>query len=368
MDTRTLYRSRRAIIFLATIVTTLFFSYPGIAAPGDRQITSGPYSLTIRPGAENNSEALGFDGRIDYLNPLVNVHLFGTYDWLNAGRGEGEIDNKRYGAGAAVSHTYARKANAFLGTAFIRELGDTFGHAYVGGKLKVADYALLSASYGFGFGHAKEISKITSRLLAAESVDWLKAGVVLVNRNGWKANAYYTLTDPGDLRLSGVEGEVSYPVLDSVFAGVNGSCDLTRKTDLERNWRAFAFLTYAFGEQKGSPIDVALDKNNPAEYPRIVKKLVKTAAASTSTLSISPSPASISAATACNPGNTVTFTASGGTPPYTFSIAPPTLGGLTPNPPSQTVWNACDTGLGNGTVTVTDSLGQTATANVSIVP
>jgi len=259
-------------LFLAALFSTVFVPAILGAEQGGRQIVSGPYSLTIRGGAENNSGAVGIDGRIDYLTRPINLHLFGTFDWLDAGRGEGAIENDRYGAGIALSHTYPGKANAFVGTSFIRELGETFGHAYIGGKIKLADYALLSGTYGFGFGHVKEIRQVASRFLAAESVDWAKIGFVLAHRKGWKANVYYTYTDPSDLKISGIEGELSCPVRENLIVGVNGSSDLTTKTDLERTWRSFLFLTYSYGSQKGSPIDVALDKNSPVEYPRVVRR------------------------------------------------------------------------------------------------
>ena len=345
----------------AFLVVACLLLLPLAATAADRQIVSGPYSFTVKAGGENNTEVLGFDGRVDYLTQMVNLHLLGTYEWLNAGRGLGEIDNKRYGAALALSHTFPGTANIFAGTAFVNEMGENFGHAYLGAKFKVADYALLSASYGFGFGSVKEIQKITSQFVGAEAVDWLKAGVVLANSQGWKANAYYTLTDPGDLKISGVEGEISYPVLDDLIFGFRGNADLTTKTDTWRNWSAVAFLTYAIGDQKGRPIDVALEKNNPTELPRIVKKNIQQA--STSTLTISPPSASVPVNLSCNSGSTTTFTASGGTPPYTWAT---TLANIKAINQTQAVWAPCEYNEGTGTVTVTDSQGHSATASVAI--
>jgi len=258
---------------------------PLTASAADRQIVSGPYSLSVRGGSENNSAALGFDGRVDYLTRLVNLHLLGTFDLLEPTRGLGEIDQQRYGAALALSHTFPAKANIYAGTAFVNQMGENFGHAYLGGKLKVADFALLSAAYGFGFGNVKQISKASS-LVGAEAVDWLEAGVVLASSQGLKLNAYYTLTDPGDLNFSGVAGEISYPIYDDLTLGVRGNADLNPDTGYWRNWSLFGFLTLAMGNQKGSPIDVALEKNNPLKLPVVLNKNIQQASASTITFNI----------------------------------------------------------------------------------
>ncbi|RJP22386.1 MAG: hypothetical protein C4529_05620 [Deltaproteobacteria bacterium] len=241
------------------------------AEEAGRQIVSGPVSFTVRGGGESDSGMIGVDGRVDYLTRLINLHLFGTYEFLDSGGGIGEVDNQRYGGGIAFSHTYPGKANAFVGTAFIRELGDNFGHAYLGGKVKLSDYALLSGTYGFGFGDVKQVQSAASTFLAAESVDWIKAGFVLVGSNGVKLNLYYHMTDPSDRQISGFDGEFSYPIHDDLTIGLSGAADLESKENIETNWRSSLFLTYAYGAQKGSPIDVALDKNNPIEYPRVLR-------------------------------------------------------------------------------------------------
>lgn len=357
--------ARGPFLFLACLLLL-----PISAVAADRQIVSGPYSLSVRAGGEHNSEALGIDARLDYLTKMINLHLQGTYDWLNAGRGLGEIDNQKYGVAAALSHTYPGVANAYVGTAFSREMDENFGHAYLGGKVKVTDYALLSAAYGLGFGGVKEIRKVTSRFVGAEAVDWLKAGVILANSQGGKANVYYTLTDPGDLNISGVEGELSYPVLDFLTAGVRGNADLSSKTDVWRNWSGFAFLTYAFGDQKGNPIDVALEKNNPVAMPVVLKKsLVAAAPAPGGPLAISPTNPS---AVGCSSTPGVTFTASGGTPPYTWSTndTPTNLTVLSGG--TQATWldsadNFCTSGGPVVNVTVQDSVGAKATATINVL-
>ena len=89
----------------------------------------------------------------------------------------------------------------------------------------------------------------------------------MVAPNGLKTNLSYYLTDLGGLNISGIEGEVSYPVTDAVSLGVNGGADLTTKTGVDKNWRSYILLAYSFGGQKGAPMDMALDKNSPVIYP-----------------------------------------------------------------------------------------------------
>ena len=77
----------------------------------DREIVRGPYALTVRLGAQSDSPSVGIDVRADWLRPFRNVHLWG---------------------------------------AFLNELSEYFGHAYLGGKLKIATGTLISGAYGFG--------------------------------------------------------------------------------------------------------------------------------------------------------------------------------------------------------------------------
>lgn len=341
-------------VFLSILFTVLLLLQTNPACSQERQITSGPYSLSVHGGSLDDSAAIGVDGRVDFLNPVLNLHLFGSYDLMDASSGLGAVDSQRYGAGFALSHTYPGKANVFVGTAFINELSEYFGHLYLGGKAKVSETTLLSASYGFGLGPDRNIGEL-SRYLTAQSVDWGKLGAIYVAPTGFKTNLYYYLTDPGGENISGLEGEVSYPITDSVTVGVTGSADLTEKDSIDRDWKGYAFVTYAFGTQKGAPIDVALDKNSPIAYPRVLRTVGTRALSSGSTLSVSPTATS---AYGCST-DTVTFTASGGTGPYTWSTSE---GGTTnlSGPTGTTVdWqdtsdNFCSTG-GTVTVTVTDS-------------
>lgn len=348
-------RHRSLPIFLFTVVCMVMLLFrPGPAASEDRQIVSGPYSLSLHGGALNDSGTFGADARVDFLNPVLNVHLFGSYDLMDASSGLGTVDSQRYGAGFALSHTYPGKANVFVGTAFINELSEYFGHVYFGGKVKVSQTTLLSASYGVGLGPNRNIGKLT-RYLTAQSVDWGKVGAVYVTPSGFKTNLYYYLTDPGGENISGLEGEASYPVTDSVTFGVNGSVDLTEKSNIDRDWKGYAFVAYAFGSQKGTPIDVALDKNSPIAYPKVLRATGSRAAATTSTLSVSPTAAT---AFGCSV-DTVTFTASGGTGPYTWSTSEGGTTNLSGSTGTTVDWqdtsdNFCSSG-GSVTVTVTDS-------------
>ena len=262
------------VSFLAVLILAVFAlpALPAFSESGNREVNGGPYSLTVRGGAESDSAALGLDGRLDLLNPILNFHAFATYDQIEASSGIGAVDTQRYGVGLAISHTYPGVANVFVGTAVINELNEYFGHAYIGGKLKVRHNALVSGSYGFGLGPDKEVTKKLTRFLTAESVDWGKVGVTLVGLNGSKANVNYYLTDPGGENISGLEGELSHPVTDNITVGVSGGSDLSDKSDIDRSWRGFLFLAYSFGSQRGSVIDLALDKNSPVAYPHVIRK------------------------------------------------------------------------------------------------
>lgn len=364
---RTMNRILNFVILVFCFVGINFFMAEPVFSEG-RQVISGPLSFTLRGGGGNDSATVGLDARMDYLNPILNTHIFGTYDLRESGRGVGEIDNQRYGAGLALSHTFSNRVNVFAGTAFINDMSEYFGHAYLGGKIKVTDFALISGSYGFGFKDEKEIViRDTSRYLLAESADWAKLGVVLVAQNGLKTNLYYYLTSPGDLNISGVEGEVSYPIMDSITVGINGSSDLTTNTDLEYNWKAYLFLTYSFGQQKRSPIDVALDKNNPVAYPKIVRRNMTREVVESkkpkSKLTISPTQASVEG---CS-NDSVTFTATGGTQPYSWNASE---GSLSVNG-TQATWTGERYSEGCYmdrivTITVTDSAGDSASATVDI--
>lgn len=230
------------------------------------EVVSGPVSLTVLGGAHNDSAFAGIEGRMDYLNPLLNVHVFGMYDALDAGSGIGRIDNQRYGAGVAISHTYPGKANAFLGTAFTNELGKNLAHVYVGGKYKLSQSVFLSGSYGKGFGGDRTFEK-DDKVISYGASDWLKVGAVFVPMDKFKANIYAYVNAPFERNVYGLESELSYYIMDSVAVGIRGMSDLATKHELDRNWRTALFVTYSFGGQKGKLIDVALDKNNPIAFP-----------------------------------------------------------------------------------------------------
>lgn len=306
------------IFLFIVICTAMLLFMPGPAASEDRQLVSGPYSLSLHGGALDDTGVIGADGRLDFLNPKLNVHVFGTYDLVDAGSGIGKVNAQRYGAGLALSHTYSRKANVFVGTAIMNELNEYFGQVYLGGKVKVSDTTLLSASYGFAVGPERQIGQQT-RFLKGRAMDWGKVGAVYVRPSGFKTNLYSYLTDPGGENIAGLEGEVSYPFTDSITAGVNGSVDLTEKSNVNRDWKSLAFVTYAFGAQKGAPIDVALDKNSPISYPRIKRTTgTRRAAVSGTPLTVTPATATANG-WLCGGNVPVVFTASGGAGPYTWS-------------------------------------------------
>lgn len=346
----------------------LVISVPcGTANTGGRQINGGPYSLTLRGGAQGDSGGVGMDLRTDYLNPVLNLHLFGTYDLLDSSSSIGYMNNQKYGAGLAFSHTYLRSANMFVGASFTNELDEYTGHVYAGGKVKVSDWALITGAYGIGVGNEKTITKAASRFATVESVNWGKLGGTVVAASGLKTNLSYYLTDPGGLNISGVEGEISYPVTDAVSLGVNGGVDLTTKTGVDKNWRSYLLLAYSFGGQKGSPIDMALDKNSPVIYPVVIRKVAAgatVAEVAASTLSISPT-AAINGGCSAGPS---TFTASGGTAPYTW--ATDEANGMMVINATQAEWDDLNDDFCAGgatvTVTVTDSVGATAIAIITI--
>ncbi len=339
----------------------------GTANTGGRQINGGPYSLTLRGGAQGDSGGIGMDLRTDYLNPVLNLHLFGTYDLLDASSPIGNVNSQKYGAGLALSHTYLRSANIFVGASFINELDEYMGHAYLGGKVKVSDWALITGAYGIGVGNEKTITKAASRFAAVESANWGKLGGTVVAPNGLKTNLSYYLTDPGGLNISGIEGEVSYPVTDAVSLGVNGGVDLTTKTGVDKNWRSYILLAYSFGGQKGSPMDMALDKNSPVIYPVVIRKAAAgatVAAAAVGALSISPT-AAINGG--CSSGASI-FTASGGTAPYAWTTDE--ANGMTVINATQAEWDDLNDDFCSGgatvIVTVTDFVGATAVAIITI--
>ncbi|MGE4133255.1 MAG: hypothetical protein AB7F86_16550 [Bdellovibrionales bacterium] len=84
-----------------------------------------------------------------------------------------------------------------------------------------------------------------------------------------------------------------------------------------------------------------------------------TAAATASTLTLSPPSANVV------PGGTVQFTASGGSPPYQFSLGPGSPGSLSQGSATTVTYNAPTSGSA-GQVLVKDSSGNSAVANILI--
>lgn len=353
--------------FVLSLALAAVFPLRGECAQA-RQVSAGPYSMTVRGGARDSSGGAGLDLRADYLNPSLNFHVFGVYDQFNASSRIGQTDNHRYGAGLALSHTYSGTANIFAGASTVHELLQYFAHAYLGGQVKVSDWALITGSYGFGLGSEKAITKSGSRFATAQSADWGKFGAAAVSASGLKANANYYLTDPGKLDISGLEGGLSYPLTDTLTLGVGGGGDLTTRTNVDRNWRSDLMLTYSFGGRVESPMTLALGRDGVAVYPVVVRRL-KAAVAAASALAVSP--AATTNLGCSNPASV--FTASGGKPPYAWSSTD-LFNAMTVVNAAQASWkdasdshgSACGHAPGGVTVTVTDANGATASTVITI--
>jgi len=363
---RKLPRSACATALLSSIVVLT----PAVTGAAD-QIHDGPFSVNLHGGGRSESASVGIEARADYINPGINLHLFGTFDWLSDAGQIGAIDEKRVGGGLAISHTFPGQANVYIGTSVLREMDETFSHVYGGLKYKLSGNALVSVAYGAGLTGRKFIPVSASSWFEAEAADWLKAGGVLVNAKGLKAKLSYYLTDPGDRNISGVEGEVSYPVNPHWIVGLRGGSDINSKSNIERNWRAFGFVNYRFGDGVSVPvIELSLDRNNPVEYP-VILRTESMAVAPTNgggggevaALTVSPSVTTMVGYT----DNSLTLTASGGTPPYSWSAS----AGFIPAPTSgvsQITWfeNYDFCNPGTATVTVQDSAGGSATATIDL--
>ena len=351
----------------ALFLTAAAASVPSSVSAQERQINGGPYSLTVRGGAQGDSGSLGLDLRADYINPLLNLHLFGTYDLIDASTPIGAVDSQRYGAGLAVSHTYDRKANVYAGTSMINELGEYFGHVYVGGKIKASDTMLVTGSYGLGISNQKAITKALAKFTTAEAANWARVGFTLVEPTGLKASLNYYITDPTGFNISGLDGSLSYPATDALTVGVSGGADIGSENNIDRNWNGYVFMTYSFGSRVGSPFEVARDRNSPVVYPIVLRTVVASSASAASTLALSQSATSIFGCSYPYTGGTVTFTASGGSAPYNWSSSLP---GLTVINSTQAEWtdsgdNFCSS-VGSVTVTVMDYDGAYTSGSVSV--
>jgi len=356
-------RTRTACFALAILLAAL--PRLAVADGGAGEVVCGPYTLSAHGGGQSDSSAAGVDGRADFLNPFLSFHLFGTYSRLDDERSIGQVDNKTFGGGVALSHTFAHVANVFAGYAFLNEVGESFGHAYVGGKFKLGARTLVSAAYGFGLGDAKQVASNPAGIAGAESVDWAKAGMEYVGGNGWKANLRYRISDPSGQSISGAEGGFSYPLTPAMSVGVSGDYDITTRDNIGRNWRGLIFFAYTFGREKAASVDVALDKSDVVIYPVVLRAVGSGAAGA---LSISPTSPTV---LGCSQGSQI-FTASGGAPPYTWSSSP-ALGNFIPNfggNNAKSFWSDstddfCSMG-GTVQITVQDSRGATAVATITV--
>ena len=215
------------ILQFAVICTVMLLCRPGQAVSGNHPATSGPHSLFVHNSAANDPATLNANGWVDLNNPVLNVQLFDTYGIINASHGIKLIENQRYRVALALADTSPRKSNAFFETDFLNEISESVAHIYASRKIPVSQTMLLS-------------------------VDWDRLGAIYMAPTGFKTTLYYYLSDLGGDNISGFEGEVSYPVTDSVRIGIKGTADLSQRSAFDRNWKSFAFLTYAFGSQKGT--------------------------------------------------------------------------------------------------------------------
>ncbi len=361
-------RIRSANSALALLSLVVLAVFPAVTGAAD-QVHDGPFSLSLHGGGRSDSASAGIEARADYINPGINLHLFSLFDWLSDSGPIGAVDEKRIGGGLAISHTFPDRANVYLGTSVLREMDETFSHVYGGLKYKMSGNALVTVSYGAGLTGRKFIPASANTWFEAEAADWLKAGGVVVGHNGLKTKLNYYLTDPGDRNISGVEAEVAYPINPQLTIGLRGSSDITSKSNIERNWQAFGFVNYRFGDGGSVPVlELSLDRNNPIEYPVVLRTEAMNVApvgggGDVAALTVSPSTATVVGYT----DDSVTLTASGGTPPYSWSAS----AGFIPAPTSgvsQITWfedyDFCDPGT--ATVTVQDSAGGSATATIDL--
>lgn len=212
-------RHYRLPALLFTVICSLTpLCRPGAAAAGSGKLANSPYPLT--PGATkspNTSSAASF------LSPVLDVQFFVTGNTPDA---SGALsDNPRFGAGLDLPHGYPGKADIFGGTDFLNELSESLAIIYNSRNIRVTKTMLVS-------------------------VDWGKLGMVYATPERFKAALYYYVSDPGSDNISGFEGEVSYPVGNSLRVGLTGRGDLSKRSDFDRDWKGFAFMTYAFDSQK----------------------------------------------------------------------------------------------------------------------
>jgi len=193
---------------------------PGPASCESLRVAGDPHAIF-----QHNNATGGWSSRTDTNNPVLNVRIFDTYNIIDASHGVALADNPSYRVALALTQTTPQKANTFFETDFLNELGESVANIYANRKVKVSQTMLIS-------------------------VDWDRLGAVYMAPTGFKTTLFYYLSDLGGDNISGFEGELSYPVSDSVRIGVKGKADISKRSALDRDWKSFAFVTYAFGSEK----------------------------------------------------------------------------------------------------------------------
>lgn len=215
------------ILLFAVICTDMLLLRPGPAASEGLQTTGSANSLSLNDGAADGPAAIGPDNKAGPFSPVLNVRFFGAYDITGAYHRLALIDNQRYWARFSLTRTPPAKPDVFFETDFMNELSEYITGIYANRNLKLSEAMLIS-------------------------VDWGRLGAAYVTPAGLKTTLYYYFSVPRGENISGFEGEVSYPVTDSVRLGVKGRAGLSKDSDQDRDWKSFAFVTYAFGSQKGA--------------------------------------------------------------------------------------------------------------------
>ncbi len=300
------------------------------------------HNLTMNPSTENANIALGFDvfevnGNLQILNGQMTVGRF-------VAKGNVTIDASADGGNAGMSFEGPANQrftnNGGLNTTATWTVDKTAGAVIAGTDLQLETTQALN---------------ITSGTLYLEDASDLTAGAVTIGTGGRLVNDSSTvialggtLTNNGRVELEG--GGISCPQTDTVVIrstsdGVprawNGT-GVFRISDANiKDMGGTALITAYSSTDGGNAVNWTFDGGCPAQ------------------LGISPQSANLPSA------GTQTFSASGGQPPYTFSLTVNNSGGSVVS--NTGVYTAGSTTGVTDTIRVTDAFGVTAEATANIV-